>query len=108
MIIAFVGNTLSKPEVVSWFLIYFMAVGFVVVLVFLRVRLLKILLKFIGPVCLGEKKNCLCFLFTSRSPLALHPTSYDSKNADFTVTILADRVHLTNTSLCDESMIYIV
>lgn len=32
-----------------------MAVGFVVVLVFLRVRLLKILLKFAGPVCLGER-----------------------------------------------------
>lgn len=47
---------LSKPEVVSWFLIYFMAVGFVVVLVFLRVRLLKILLKLAGPVCLGEEK----------------------------------------------------
>lgn len=44
---------LSKPEVVSWFLIYFMAVGFVVVLVFLRVRMLKILLKFAGPMCLG-------------------------------------------------------
>ncbi|CAM9938324.1 unnamed protein product, partial [Ectocarpus fasciculatus] len=41
VITAFIGNMLSKPEVVSWFLIYFMAVGFVVVLVFLRVRLLK-------------------------------------------------------------------
>lgn len=57
VITAFIGNMLSKPEVVSWFLIYFMAVGFVVVLVFLRVRLLKILLKFAGPVCLGERSR---------------------------------------------------
>eukprot|EP00752_Nemacystus_decipiens_P004270 g3901.t1 len=54
VITAFIGNMLSKPEVVSWFLIYFMAVGFVVVLVFLRVRLLKIMLKFAGPVCLDS------------------------------------------------------
>lgn len=53
VITAFVGNLLSKPEVVSWFFIYFMAVGLVIVLVFLRVRLLKIFLKFAGPVCPG-------------------------------------------------------
>ena len=60
---AFVGNTLSKPEVVSWFLIYFMAVGFIVVLVFVRVRLLKILLKLAGPVSLGEMPS---FFFPPR------------------------------------------
>ena len=60
VITAFIGNMLSKPDVVSWFLIYFMVVGFVVLLVFLRVRLLKILLKFAGPVCLGEHSGTLC------------------------------------------------
>ncbi|CAN0118008.1 unnamed protein product [Scytosiphon promiscuus] len=59
VITAFVGNMLSKPEVVSWFLIYFMAVGFVVVLVFLRVRLLKILLRFAGPVCLDSVSSSI-------------------------------------------------
>ncbi|CAB1120891.1 unnamed protein product [Ectocarpus sp. CCAP 1310/34] len=67
VITAFVGNMLSKPEVVSWFLIYFMAVGFVVVLVFLRVRLLKILLKFAQPVCCGGRTF---FFFQTRCGLA--------------------------------------
>lgn len=53
MITAFIGNLLSKPEVVSWFLIYFMAVGFCIVLVFLRVRLLKLLVKSAGPILPG-------------------------------------------------------
>lgn len=44
---------LSKPDVVAWFIIYFMGVSLVVVLVSVRVRLLKILLKMAGPFCFG-------------------------------------------------------
>lgn len=70
VIAAFVGNMLSKPEVVSWFLIYFMAVGFVILLVFLRVRLLKILLKFAGPVCPGKvaKYRYIVYIYWSMRP----------------------------------------
>ncbi|CAM9516623.1 unnamed protein product, partial [Ascophyllum nodosum] len=45
VIAAFIGNMVSKPDVVSWFVLYFMAVGSVIVLGFQRVRLLKIALK---------------------------------------------------------------
>lgn len=44
---------LSKPDVVAWFIIYFMGVSLVVVLVSVRVRLLKIVLKIAGPFCFG-------------------------------------------------------
>lgn len=53
VVTAFVCNMLSKPDVVAWFIIYFMGVSLVVVLVSVRVRLLKIALKIAGPFCFG-------------------------------------------------------
>ena len=43
----------SKPDVVSWFILYFMAVGLVIVLGFQRVRLLKIALKIASATGFG-------------------------------------------------------
>ncbi|CAM9830202.1 unnamed protein product [Discosporangium mesarthrocarpum] len=51
VLMAFVVNMLSKPEILSYFSIYFLAVGFVVFLVFQRVRFLRILLRLLSPVC---------------------------------------------------------
>ncbi|KAG5191738.1 amino acid permease-domain-containing protein [Tribonema minus] len=39
---AFVGNMISKPEILSYFSLYFIAVGLVVLSVFQRIRILKV------------------------------------------------------------------
>ena len=53
VIAAFIGNMISKPDVVSWFILYFMAFGLIIVLGFQRVRLLKIALKIAGATGFG-------------------------------------------------------
>ncbi|CAN0289149.1 unnamed protein product [Ascophyllum nodosum] len=54
VIAAFIGNMISKPDVVSWFILYFMAFGLIIVLGFQRVRLLKIALKIAGATGFGS------------------------------------------------------
>ena len=53
VIAAFISNMVSKPDVVSWFVLYFMAVGLVIVLGFQRVRLLKIAFKIASATWFG-------------------------------------------------------
>ena len=50
---AFIGNMVIKPDAVSWFVLYLMTVGLVIVLGFQRVRLLKIALKIASATGFG-------------------------------------------------------
>lgn len=59
VLVAFFGNMIAKPEILSYFAFYFFAVSGVVVCVFQRVRILKLFMYFASRFCMQSHLDYL-------------------------------------------------
>ena len=57
VVLALMGNVLGKPELLTYFFVYFLIVGVLVLLMFQRVRILKLVYKLLKPSPLSSTKQ---------------------------------------------------